>query len=44
MIYPLPVCCSADNPKRHPPITAADHLLALFNEPTSSYQAQAAAS
>ena len=43
VIDPLPACCTADNPRRYPPITAADHLLELFNEPTSSYREQAAA-
>ena len=42
VIDPLPACCTADNPRRYPPITAADHLLELFNEPTSSYQGMAA--
>ena len=43
VIDPLPACCTADNPRRYPPITAAEHLLELFSDPTSSYRGQAAA-
>ena len=43
VIDPLPACCTADNPRRYPPITAAEHLLELFSDPSSSYREQAAA-
>ena len=34
VIEPLPSCVSADNPARHAPITAGDHLIEMYRRTT----------